>query len=112
MCIPSSNTILPSSTSHNVLTGKHLVTSTAGLGDDTLELINLGLGAAEGTKTLLCELAGTLVLGVAEQLNNAALVWGKASIMLILRRNLYRRIDAYPETSLTISRTKAVRLLK
>lgn len=58
------------------------MTSTAGLGDDTLELINLGLGAAEGTKTLLCELAGTLVLGVAEQLNNAALVWGKASMML------------------------------
>ena len=61
------------------------MTSAAGLSDDTLELINLSLGAAEGTKTLLCELAGTLVLGVAEQLNNTALVWGKA-IMLI--RNL------------------------
>lgn len=55
---------------------------TAGLGDDTLELINLGLSTAEGTKTLLCELAGTLILGVAEQLNDAALVWGKARNLL------------------------------
>ncbi len=57
---------------------------TAGLGDDTLELINLGLSTAEGTKTLLCELAGTLVLGVTEQLNDTALVWGKAVVWLVV----------------------------
>lgn len=56
----------------------HLVSGTAGLGDDTLELINLGLSTAEGTKTLLCQLTGTLVLAVAEQFDNAALVWGEA----------------------------------
>lgn len=69
----------------NVLKRKHLVSSTAGLGDDTLELINLGLGAAEGTKTLLCELASTLVLGVAEQLNDAALVWCKTIVAVSIR---------------------------
>lgn len=58
----------------------HLVTSsTAGLSDDTLELIDLGLGTAEGTKALLGELTGTLVLAVAEEFDNAALVWGKAT---------------------------------
>jgi hypothetical protein len=57
----------------------HLVTSgTAGLGDDALELIDLGLGAAERTETLLCQLAGALVLAVAEEFDDAALVWGEA----------------------------------
>jgi hypothetical protein len=58
----------------------HLVSSsTAGLGDDTLELIDLGLSAAERTKTLLCQLTGTLVLAVAEEFDNTTLVWGKAT---------------------------------
>jgi len=58
----------------------HLVSSgTAGLGDDALELIDLGLGAAERTKTLLCQLAGALVLAVAEEFDDAALVWGEAA---------------------------------
>lgn len=57
----------------------HLVSGgTAGLGDDTLELIDLGLGTAERTETLLCQLTGTLVLAVAEEFDNAALVWGEA----------------------------------
>lgn len=60
----------------------HLVTGgTAGLGDDALELIDLGLGAAEGTETLLGQLAGTLVLAVAEEFDDAALVWGEAVSM-------------------------------
>lgn len=59
-----------------------LVTSTAGLSDDALELVNLGLGTTEGTESLLGELTGTLVLGVAEQLNDSALVGGKASNLL------------------------------
>jgi hypothetical protein len=55
-----------------------LVTSTARLSDDTLELVDLGLGTAESTESLLGELTGTLVLGVAEQLDDSALVGGKA----------------------------------
>jgi len=59
-----------------------LVASTARLGDDTLELIDLLLGTAKGTEPLLGELAGTLVTGVAEQLNDTALVGGEASDLL------------------------------
>ena len=59
-----------------------LVTSTTGLSDDALELVDLGLGTAEGTESLLGELTGTLVLGVAEQLNDSALVGGKTSNLL------------------------------
>jgi hypothetical protein len=58
------------------------VTSTAGLSNDALELVDLGLGTAEGTESLLGELTGTLVLGVAEQLNDSALVGSKASNLL------------------------------
>lgn len=58
--------------------GNRLVTDTAGLGDDAGHLLDLSLGAAEGAEPLLGELTGTLVLGVAKQLNNAALVGGKA----------------------------------
>ena len=56
----------------------HLVSGTAGLGDDTLELIDLGLSTAERTETLLCQLTGTLVLAVAEEFDNTTLVWGEA----------------------------------
>lgn len=63
------------SKTHNSM---HLVTGTAGLGDDTLELIDLGLSTTERTKTLLCQLTGTLVLAVAEEFDNAAFVWGEA----------------------------------
>jgi hypothetical protein len=72
----------------------HLVGGTAGLGDDTLELIDLGLSTAEGTKTLLCQLTGTLVLAVAEEFDNAALVWGEArrrKLEKLLRRSIERR---------------------
>lgn len=54
------------------------MTDTAGLGDDAGHLLDLSLGAAEGAEPLLGELTGALVLGVAEQLDNAALVGGKA----------------------------------
>ena len=69
----------------------------AGLGDDSLELIDLLLGTAESTELFLCqstsgvyslgwdaaysllgELTGTLVLAVSEQLDDSALVGGEA----------------------------------
>ena len=52
--------------------------STAGLGNDALELVDLLLGTAEGAEPLLRQLAGTLVAAVAEQLDDTALVRGKA----------------------------------
>lgn len=52
----------------------------ASLSDDALEVLNLRLSTAEGTEPLLGELTGTLVLGVAEQLNDAALVGSKAVV--------------------------------
>lgn len=58
----------------------NLVTGTASLSDDALEVLNLRLSTAEGTEPLLGELTGTLVLGVAEQLNDAALVGSKAIV--------------------------------
>lgn len=56
--------------------------STAGIGDDALELVDLLLGTAEGTESLLGELTGTLVLAVAEQLDDSALVGGKTRNLL------------------------------
>lgn len=55
------------------------MSSTAGLGDDALELVDLLLGTAESSESLLGELTGTLVSAVAEQFNDTALVGGKAS---------------------------------
>jgi hypothetical protein len=135
-----------------------LVSGTARLGDDALELVDLLLGTAEGTEPLLGELTGTLVLAVTEQLNDTALVGGKAgrsevsfcsieivqldvlvacvcfgggiryqcpwaagripgspsnSRMRPTRSDSGRgKISTYPATSLTTSRTKAVRLLR
>jgi len=54
------------------------VTSPPGLGNDALELVHLLLGANKGAQLLLGELAGTLVLAVAEKFNNAALIGGEA----------------------------------
>lgn len=54
----------------------------AGLGDDAGQLVNLSLGTAKGSEPLLRQLAGTLVLGVAQQLNDATLVGGKAGNLL------------------------------
>jgi hypothetical protein len=59
-----------------------LVTGTTRLSDDTLELVDLLLGTNEGSEPLLGELAGTLVLGVAEKFDDTALVGGKASNLL------------------------------
>ena len=52
--------------------------STLALGDDAGHLVDLSLAAAEGAEPLLRELTGTLVLGVAEEFDNAALVGGEA----------------------------------
>jgi transcriptional regulator GlxA family with amidase domain len=54
---------------------------TAGVGDDALELVDLLLGTAEGTEPLLGELTGALVLAVAQQLDDTALVGGKAEVV-------------------------------
>lgn len=52
--------------------------STTGLGDDALELIDLSLGTAEGTEPLLGQLTGTLVLAVAEEFDDTALIGSEA----------------------------------
>lgn len=64
--------------SHGHQSDKRLVASTLALGDDAGHLVNLSLATAEGTEPLLRELARTLVLGVAEEFDNAALVGGEA----------------------------------
>lgn len=59
---------------------EHLVTlDTAGLSDDALHVLNLALATDEGTEALLSELTGTLVLGVSQELNDAALIGGKTN---------------------------------
>lgn len=55
-----------------------LVAGTASLGDDTLHLVDLALGTAERTQALLCQLAGTLILAVADKFDDAALVGSEA----------------------------------
>jgi len=52
---------------------RRLVAGSPGLGDDARELVDLSLGAAEGTEASLGQLAGALVLAVAQQLDDAAL---------------------------------------
>lgn len=62
--------------------GRCLVGGTASVGDDALELIDLLLGTAKGTEALLGKLTGTLILAVAEQLDDSALIGGKTSNLL------------------------------
>jgi hypothetical protein len=57
---------------------RRLVTGTLALGDDAGHLVNLSLATAEGTEPLLSELARALVLGVAEEFDDATLVGGEA----------------------------------
>jgi hypothetical protein len=64
--------------SHSHQSNKRLVASTLALGDDAGHLVDLSLAAAEGAEPLLRELARALVLGVAEEFDNAALVGGEA----------------------------------
>ena len=58
------------------------MTGSSRLGDDVGEFLDLRLGASEGTKSLLCELAGTLVLGVTEEFDDTALVWCESRNLL------------------------------
>jgi len=53
--------------------------SATGIGDDSGHLLDLLLGAEEGSESLLGELTGTLILGVLDQLHDAALVGSEAS---------------------------------
>lgn len=57
-------------------------TGAARLSNNLLHGLNLGLAAAESTEALLSELTGTLVLGVAQQLNDAALVGSETNDLL------------------------------
>lgn len=68
----------PLSPCHLIFFQKHLVSRPPGLGNHALELVDLGLGAAKGAELLLGELAGALVLAVAQQFDDAALVGGEA----------------------------------
>lgn len=110
--------------SHGHQSNKRLVASTLALGDDAGHLVNLSLATAEGTEPLLRELARTLVLGVAEEFDNATLVGGEAvhdglvQVLVVCSGPVGSRPGdgggdkAYPETSFTTSLTKAVRLLR
>ena len=110
--------------SHGHQSNKRLVASTLALGDDAGHLVNLSLATAEGTEPLLSELARALVLGVAEEFDDATLVGGEAVDARLVESWWWRGFPtgsrpgggggkkAYPETSLTMSLTKAVRLLR
>lgn len=68
------------------------------------------------TYPLLRQLTGTLVLAVSEQFDNAALVRCETADTTV-STHIIGYVDfgenrTYPETSLTISRTKAVLLLR
>lgn len=54
------------------------MTSSPALSDDLGHLVNLSLRTAEGAESLLSQLAGALVLGVAEEFDDAALIWCEA----------------------------------
>lgn len=58
---------------------RRLVGSTSGLSNDLVHLLNFSLSTAKGTEFLLSELAGTLLLGVTEQLDDTSLVGSKTS---------------------------------
>jgi len=55
------------------------MTSSPGFGDDVCKIFHLCLGTSKGTKPLLRQLTGTLVLAVSEQFNDTTLVWCEAS---------------------------------
>jgi hypothetical protein len=67
-----------------IRSNKRLVAGTLALGDDAGHLVNLSLSAAEGTESLLRELTRALVLGVAEEFDNATLVGGEAAHGLLV----------------------------
>lgn len=101
-------------------TAQHLVAGTAGLSDDAVHVLNLRLGTAEGAELkkttcqrrsklessriksylLLRELTGTLILAVAEEFDDAALVGSEAVVQTVLAHvptgdleNMFTRIS-------------------
>lgn len=100
------------------------MTGPPALGNDLGHLIDLSLRTAESTESLLRKLAGTLVLAVTEEFDDAALVWSKTIdgvvSVLFTRSFVARRCPliryafdiTYPATSFTISLTNAVLLLR
>lgn len=94
----------------------HLVTSPPALGDHLGHLVHLSLRTTECPEPLLRKLSRALVLAVAEQLDNTALVWCEAvrTGMLVRVCDAICKLlwSAYPETSFTTSLTNAVLLLK
>ena len=70
----------------------HLVLGPPALSDDLGHLVNLSLRAAECAEPLLRELSRTLVLAVAEEFDDAALVWCEATVgaMLVVYWDKFR----------------------
>lgn len=62
-----------------------LVTSSSGLSNNVLEILNLRLRTTESTEPLLRQLTGTLVLAVSEEFDHAALIWCKTVLTLDLK---------------------------
>lgn len=81
--------------------GIDLVTSTTLLGNNVGEGLHLVLGTTEGTDTALDELAGTLVLGVTDELHGATLVRSEAGN---LTDDGADDLDALALTTLTVGR--------
>lgn len=92
------------------------MTGPPALRDDLGHLVDLSLGTAEGTESLLGQLSRALVLGVTEEFDDTALVWGEAvegvKLVCAFVSAWVGALVTYPETSFTTSRTKAVLLLK
>lgn len=62
---------------------KNLVTSPPGVGDNTLELVDLGLSTTECTESLLCQLACALVLAVTEEFDDTTLIWCESASITV-----------------------------
>lgn len=60
------------------------MTRSPALSDDLGHLVDLSLGTAEGTESLLGQLSRTLVLAVTEKFDDTALVWGEAVEAVVL----------------------------
>lgn len=104
--------------------GNRLVTRPPRLGNDVSHVVDLSLCAAECTKLVACQYA-IRNHSLPDCIKRPALYRGwevrtrrfaslRARLSLLLRSNsmIRRSYGARPDTSLTISRTKAVRLLR
>ena len=79
-CAERLQPLLPSTLNNN----HHLVLSPPALSDDLGHLVHLSLRASECAEPLLRELSRALVLAVAEEFDDAALVWCEAVVDKVL----------------------------